>query len=105
MPSICFDTFPTVNLEAMAARKPVVATCFGGSPEVVIDGETGYIVNPLDTELYTDRLARLLHDADLRAKMGEKGSERIHTQFSLLHQLRRMEEIYQRAIAAKPTTD
>src|SRR5690606_3737684 len=45
-PSICFDTFGMVNLEAMEHAKPVVATVFGGSPEVVLDGETGLVANP-----------------------------------------------------------
>ena len=76
-PSIAFDTFPTVNLEAMACGKPVIASCFGGGPEMVVDGETGFVVNPLDTATFADRLRRLLADADLGRRMGQRGHERL----------------------------
>ena len=55
-PSVCFDSFPTVNLEGMAAGAPPVTTCFGGAKEAVIDGETGFVVNPFDTDTLSDRL-------------------------------------------------
>lgn len=96
-PSVVMDCFPTVNLEAMAARKPLVATCYGGSPEAVIDGETGFIVNPFDTAAFAERLARLLLDSDLRRRMGEAGYARLVEHFTLAEQVRRMTEVYQEA--------
>ena len=99
-PSIVFDTFPTVNLEAMALGKPVVATCFGGSAEAVVDGETGFIVNPFDTATFAQRLQRLLVDAELGREMGAKGRERMAAQFSLERQVRRMVDIFERARAS-----
>lgn len=99
-PSIYVDPFPTVNLEAMAAGKPVVATCFGGSPEVVLDGETGFIVNPLQVEAFADCLLRLLSDDALRAAMGARGRERMRAHFSLARQVSQMLEIYRQAKAA-----
>ena len=63
-PSICFDTFGLVNLEAMRYAKPVVASCFGGLPEVVVDGETGFIENPFDVQAFSDRLRILLDQPD-----------------------------------------
>ena len=100
VPSIYLDPLPTVILEAMAAGKPVVATCFGGAPEVVRDGETGFIVNPLQVEVFADRLQRLLTDRPMRASMGERGRERIRSHFSLARQVERMSEIYARALKA-----
>lgn len=100
-PSIYVDPFPTVNLEAMAAGKPVVATCFGGSSEVVLDGETGFIVNPRDIESFAGRLHELLTDDRLRAAMGERGRERIRAHFSLARQVERMLEIYERALQSR----
>ncbi|MBZ0290815.1 MAG: glycosyltransferase family 4 protein, partial [Anaerolineae bacterium] len=94
VPSICLDCFPTINLEAMAAGKPVVATCYGGSPESVVDGETGYIVNPFDSAALAERLERLLRDAELRARMGAAGQRRIAEHFTLAHQVRAMEQVY-----------
>ncbi|MCE2472298.1 MAG: glycosyltransferase family 4 protein [Anaerolineae bacterium] len=101
VPSIYIDPFPTVNLEAMAAGKPVVATCFGGSPEVVLDGETGFIVDPLQVEALAGALLRLLRDDALRASMGERGRERIRAHFDLTRQVERMLEIYQRALQSR----
>lgn len=98
-PSVVFDTFPTVLLEAMAAGKPAVATRFGGASEIVVEGETGFIVNPLEIKVLTDRLARLLGDGELRREMGRRGRERVRTRFSLERQVTEMLEIYQRAAA------
>ena len=100
-PSIVFDAFPTVNLEAMAAGRPVIATCFGGSSEAVIDGETGFIVNPLDADAFADRLLRLLSDEGLRRRMGRSGLQRVKAHFSLEQQVSRMLDVYQRAIAMR----
>jgi glycosyltransferase involved in cell wall biosynthesis len=94
VPSIYLDPLPTINLEGMAAGKPVVATCFGGSPEVVVDGETGYVVNPFDTKGMADRLYRLLTDTTWARQMGERGRARVEQQFRLEHMVARMERIY-----------
>ena len=98
VPSIYLDPFPTVNLEAMALGKPVVATCFGGSAELVLDGETGFIVDPFDTATFADRLGRLLRDEGLRREMGWRGKERIRRKFLLEAQVRTMVDIYKRAM-------
>lgn len=80
-PSICFDTFGMVNLEAMEHGKPVVATAFGGSREVVADGETGAIRNPFDVPAYAEAIAKLLRDPGLSKRMGEAGRARLEARF------------------------
>lgn len=82
-PSICFDTFGLVNLEAMEHSKPVVATAFGGSPEVVLDGETGYIANPFEVEAFAERIARLLNDPELARRFGQAGRARLEAHFTI----------------------
>jgi glycosyltransferase involved in cell wall biosynthesis len=82
-PSICFDTFGLVNLEAMEHAKPVVATEFGGSPEVVEHGVTGYVENPIDAPAYAARITELLADEDLRRRMGEAGRRRLRETFTI----------------------
>lgn len=82
-PSICFDTFGLVNLEAMEHGKPVVATAFGGSPEVVLDGVTGFIANPFDTATFAERIARLLADPELARRLGAAGRERVGKSFTI----------------------
>ncbi|HEX2618685.1 MAG TPA: glycosyltransferase family 4 protein, partial [Phototrophicaceae bacterium] len=98
VPSICLDVFPTINLEAMATAKPVIATCYGGSPEAIVDGKTGYIVNPFDTATFTNRLEQLLTDDNLAQQMGQAARERLETQFTLSYQVRLFEQSYQDAI-------
>lgn len=82
-PSICFDTFGLVNLEAMEHGKPVVATEFGGSPEVVEHGVTGFVANPFDVEAFSESIARLLADPELRRAQGEAGRARLAAHFTI----------------------
>ncbi len=100
-PSICFDSFPTVNLEGMAAGAPPVTTCFGGAREAVVDGETGFIVNPYDIDALADRLTRLLSDEPLRRRMAAAGRARLEGQFTLRHQAEAMLAIFERALARR----
>ncbi len=94
VPSICFDTFPTVNLEAMALGTPVIATCFGGSRELVKDGEMGYIINPFDTETFAQRLQILLQQDELREQMGRRAREHVAANFRLDQQISTMTALY-----------
>lgn len=82
-PSICFDTFGLVNLEAMEQARPVVATIFGGSAEVVQDGVTGWIANPFDVEDFAARIGTLLADPGLAQKMGKAGRRRLEEHFAI----------------------
>jgi glycosyltransferase involved in cell wall biosynthesis len=71
------EGLPLCVLEAMAHGCPVVATRVGGIPQLVDDGRTGYLVEPGDPEALRGALLRLLDDAQLRAKMGAAGRERV----------------------------
>jgi glycogen(starch) synthase len=62
-----------VNLEAMAASKPVVASRVGGVPEIVADGETGILVEPENHDALAGVICRLAGDADLRDRLGAAG--------------------------------
>lgn len=82
-PSLCLDTFNLINIEAMSAGKPVVGTIFGGTPEIVVDGVTGYVRNPLKVETYTEALRSILADPALGKRMGEAGRKRVEERYSL----------------------
>lgn len=97
-PSIVFDTFPTVNLEAMASHSVVLASCYGGSHEVVVDGETGYIINPFDIEDFAEKLSQLLQDEALRQAMAEKAYQRVISHFTIDQQATQMLQKYQQAV-------
>lgn len=83
VPSTCFDSFPTVNLEAMACRRPVIATSLGGSREAVVEGETGYILDPFDAQAWAQKIVELLSDDAKAKKIGEAGYERVTKEFTL----------------------
>lgn len=70
-PSLLPESFGIVALEAAAAGKPTIASNHGGLRDVVVDGETGFLVEPGDREGLRVALARLAGDAELRARMGE----------------------------------
>jgi glycosyltransferase involved in cell wall biosynthesis len=81
LPSRCEGT-PRVVLEAMAAGVPVVGSNVDGIPSYVRDGENGFLVPVNDVDALADRLRLLLSDEELRARMGSKGYEMAHTEFS-----------------------
>jgi glycosyltransferase involved in cell wall biosynthesis len=68
------EPFATVNLEALAAGQPIVASAVGGNLEVVDDGENGFLVPPDDPEALATRMLILLKDPALRATMGQVSS-------------------------------
>lgn len=84
VPSICFDSFPRVVLEAMAAGKPVIGTCYGGASEVIVDNVTGYVVNPFDVQDLSGKLLDLLVDSEKAKLFGRAGSARIRENFNLV---------------------
>ena len=85
-PSI-YEPFGLVILEAMACETPVVASRVGGIPEIVVDGETGYLVDldPADLDGFIDALAgrvnTLMSDTDLAARLSKAGRERVLRHF------------------------
>ena len=87
------DCFPLVLLEAMEHGKPIVTTAIGGIPDIVIDGETGYICPKQDTEQIAMAIERLISDAGLRKSMGEAGRKRLEEQFTAESFEKRMTEI------------
>jgi glycosyltransferase involved in cell wall biosynthesis len=102
-PSICFDTFGLVNLEAMEQSRPVVATSFGGSCEVVQDGVSGFIANPFDVAGYAEKIACLLRDSNRATAMGEAGRRRLEEHFTIPRLTEEFLEHYEAARSARAT--
>jgi glycosyltransferase involved in cell wall biosynthesis len=85
----------------MAMKKPVIASSFGGSKELVFDGMTGYIVNPLNTEMLAERILELLRDKGKAARMGEAGYQRVADKCSIQQQGQKMLALLQAARTSK----
>jgi glycosyltransferase involved in cell wall biosynthesis/SAM-dependent methyltransferase len=81
LPSLA-DSMPLVVLEAMLAGKPVVATRSGGAAEIVLDGETGFLVPVDDPPALARAVLALLGDPERMAAMGRRGRERAEAVFS-----------------------
>ena len=70
-------------LEAMARGLPVVATKVGGNTEVVIDGETGFLVPPDDPAALAAKIRQLVNDIDRCQMMGRAGRHRVEAHFDI----------------------
>lgn len=85
------ECFPLVLLEAMAFSLPVVSTCEGAIPDMVIDGQTGFLLPAPSASGLADRLAALITDEGLRERMGAAGRSRyesLYTQAVMSDRLR-----------------
>ncbi|HEV8591601.1 MAG TPA: N-acetyl-alpha-D-glucosaminyl L-malate synthase BshA [Pyrinomonadaceae bacterium] len=77
------ESFGLAALEAQACELPVIATRIGGIPEVINDGETGYLSEIGDIDKMAADTLRLLNDDDLRSKFGTKGRELAIQRYSI----------------------
>ncbi len=91
-----YEPFGIINLEAMSCETPVVGSAVGGIPEIIVEGETGYLVplesvsrtnfnpkNPLEFQKnFAEKINVLLDDESLANKMGKAGRERVLAKFS-----------------------
>jgi glycosyltransferase involved in cell wall biosynthesis len=77
-----YEAFPKVVVEAMACGKPVLATRTGGIPELVKDGETGFLIPFGSPDAISEKLKLLLGDDGLRASMGMRGRSTVEKQFT-----------------------
>ena len=82
-------------LEAMASGTPVIASRTGGVPEVVVDGETGFLVPPGDVGELRDRIERLLRDVALARRLGEAARELVLEHFTWERTARRCLAAYE----------
>jgi N-acetyl-alpha-D-glucosaminyl L-malate synthase BshA len=92
------ETFGLAALEAMACNVPVVASDIGGLPELVVDGETGYLCPLDDVDAFTDRTAAILSDEDLHAEMAEAARDRAKNTFDVEHIIPHYEDYYRQVM-------
>ncbi len=87
-------------LEAMSAGLPVVATRVGGNPEVVVDGDTGVLVEPADSRTLADAIGALLANEPRRLSMGARGRARAFGQFGIDRLVEAHMQLYKRLLAS-----
>ena len=93
------EGFGRVLIEAMAARRPVVASEVGGIKEIVRDGVTGRLVPPSQPSAFASAISELLADPELSRSTGEAGRRRVETHFSDAAQNPAVMDVYRRVLA------
>jgi glycogen(starch) synthase len=92
------DAFANVILEAMSAALPVIACAVGGVAEAVVDGKTGILVNPGNSNHLSTAIKTLANDEELRTKLGLAGQQRARSLFTWDENARRYAEAYADAV-------
>ena len=88
------EPFGRVLIEGMAMSKPVVATAAGAVPEIVLDGETGLLVNPGDADGLAEALLSLIQDPHRAAALGRAGRRRVEALFTIQRHVHQVQEVY-----------
>ena len=96
VPSTWDEPCSAVVQQGMALSKSVVGTRAGGTPEMIVDDETGFLVPPSDPAALAEALSRLAGDAFLRKRLGAAGKERVEELFSLRVMTDKIEALYKR---------
>jgi glycosyltransferase involved in cell wall biosynthesis len=101
--SIHPEPFGIVTLEAMSLAKPLVSTTIGGPAEVVLNGETGLLVEAGKPELLAEALGSLLADRAKAMEFGRRGLERLHQHFGIRKNIDATEAVYRRILRLPDT--
>jgi glycosyltransferase involved in cell wall biosynthesis len=99
LPSVNEGT-PVSAIEALAAGRPVVATRVGGVPDVVVDGEDGFLVEPGDVDGLAERLEELAGDPERRRLMGEHGRARVLPRYGVSRLIDDVDRLYRSLLSA-----
>ncbi|NUN06075.1 MAG: glycosyltransferase [Bdellovibrio sp.] len=96
-----FEGLPMALLEAMALHKPVVATSVGGIPEVVKNGDEGFLTRVGAVDDLAECTTKLLGDPQLRQRMGERGAAKVEEKFHIKHRVKFIEVLYWEVLAKR----
>jgi glycosyltransferase involved in cell wall biosynthesis len=91
----------TTAMDAMAAAKALVATAVGATPEIVADGETGFLVPPHDDRALATRIALLLRNDTLRRRMEREAARRVRAHFSVERMVDAIAAVYERLVGMR----
>jgi glycosyltransferase involved in cell wall biosynthesis len=85
IPSLMKDPFPTTVLEAMSANKVVITTNHGGAKEAIVDGESGFLINPNDPKQFAKTILHCIHEKNTLTQVGQKAKERYEQLYTQAH--------------------
>ncbi|MBI4387758.1 MAG: glycosyltransferase, partial [Candidatus Omnitrophica bacterium] len=96
-----FEGCSNVILEAMAAGKPVVATDVGGNRELIVDGETGFLIPPKNPMVLANMVLEILENPEKANMIGQRAQNRIAQNFTLHETVRKTEALYLKLLQEK----
>jgi glycosyltransferase involved in cell wall biosynthesis len=96
------EGMPMAILEALASKKPVVATSVGAVPRLIIQGKTGFLVAPRDVQALKLAILRLLKDASLRSQLGNAGESLVKRSHSRDTMARNYLQLYEQTTSGRP---
>ncbi len=100
LPSLRREGLPRAIIEAMIGSTVPIVTDSGGSPELVVDGKSGFVVPPGEAQPITDRILELYNDRELRKRLGEGARERIRKDFTVEETARQTMALYRELLAS-----
>ena len=103
LPSL-YEGLPLAAIEALAAGRPMVATAVDGTPEVIVDGQTGLLVPAGDVSALAGALTTALRDPSLRRRLAQAGREHVLQFFSEERQVTRTEALYELGLQRRRST-
>src|SRR6185437_1857972 len=101
MPSTCQESFGVAAIEASACEVPVVATKVGGVPEAVVDGQTGILVPPFDSDRLAAACIALICDPAARARLGKAGRQYVLDHYQWHQNAATMAGVYSQLLAGR----
>jgi glycosyltransferase involved in cell wall biosynthesis len=104
LPSV-WEGLPLAILEAMAARKPIVATSVGGVPSVLVHNEHGLLVSPKNPAQLSDAIRTLLLDSVLATRLAGNAVDRFFDRFTLAKMVAAYEQLYLEMMEGKNTSN
>jgi len=93
-PSLSYEDFPNAIIESMAFNKPIIGSNVAGIPEIIIDGVTGYIVEPGNSFQLKNRIIKFIKDPIKVKKMGNAGKKRFKNKYNLNRVLVQYKQFY-----------
>jgi glycosyltransferase involved in cell wall biosynthesis len=92
------EGLPMSLLEAMAVGTPVISTNVGGIIEVIVDGESGFLVSNMNPTAFGDKIMQLYTNRDIRIKISNNGTRTVEEKFNVFKNNQLLEDLYKKKL-------